>query len=412
MDKKSRKSISIVVIGILLLIIVSIGGHLFSIGIGSASTYAFIYVNTYNYPNMTQEPAAVVWSFSDSAGSASGSCNTQVEEFNLGSSLQQLNAPYSSGQVASVPQYAYSGDSNIAVCEIVLPSSVLNEYNTESGTFTASAIGKNNLKSSQYSATLNLQSIYEGQSNNAASPILITIPLVAPNSSTTSTTSTISTTTSTIIATNDSTSPPVQKDNTSFFGTIQNSIQSFINNILSSISHYFNVPSNLFSISYSGVNSKNITTVGTKINVSVIESIPNQYLSNKWSTGINKVVQTYCGSYVYYNSTEAYVYESPVINMTTANYSNSFSFIPTAVGIYVLGSSCLTSNTTYANGVWSNWTTPSIIYQQNKAIAVVSKNTSVAAPVTSVNISNGFFGSISHDISSFIDGILKFFTNL
>ena len=207
-------------------------------------------------------------------------------------------------------------------------------------------------------------------------------------------------------------SAPVAAKNFNFFSEVQDSVQYFVNNILSSLSQYFKIPSNLFSIGYSGVNAKNISTSGTQINVSVADSIPVQYISNKWTTGTNKVIRTYCGSYVYYNSTKAYVYESPVINMTIANYSNSFSFIPTAVGIYVLGSSCLTSNTTYANGVWSNWTTPSIIYQQNKAIAVVSKNTSVAAPVTSVNISSGFFGSISQDISSFIDGILRFFTNL
>lgn len=207
-------------------------------------------------------------------------------------------------------------------------------------------------------------------------------------------------------------SAPIEAKNFNFFSEVQDSVQYFVNNILSSISQYFKVPSNLFSISYSGVNAKNITTSGTQINVSVIESIPAQYISNKWATGTNRVIRTYCGSYVYYNSTKAYVYESPVINMTSANYSNSFSFIPSEVGIYVIGSSCLSSNTTYANGVWSNWTTPSIIYQQNKAIAVVSQNTSVAAPVTSVNISNSFFDSISQDISSFINGILKFFTNL
>lgn len=206
---------------------------------------------------------------------------------------------------------------------------------------------------------------------------------------------------------------PPPKDSLNFFSQLQSSVVSFMNSIISSISQYFKVPSNLFTIGYSGVNAKNITTVGTDINVSISESIPSQYLSNEWTTGVNKAVQTFCGSYTYYNSTKSYIYESPVINMTSANYSDSFSFVPQNIGIYVVGSSCLSSNTTYANGEWSNWTAPSIIYQQDKAIAVVSKNYSVSAPVTSVNISSSnFFGSILQDLSNFMNGAMKFFTSL
>lgn len=257
MKKNNKKPI--IIVAILLAILIIVGIHLFSFSIGSAVASTYIYVNTYNYPNMTQEPASISWSANDSVGSASGTCNTNIEYISgVGEYITQINAPYypEDNVPNHIPQYAYlSANTNISICEIALPSSLLSQYapsyyNAETGTFLIKAIGKNNLTSPTYKLTITLKG------PNTYNPLFITIPLVqtpinnnssinltttVPTTTSTTTTTTVPTTTTTPSTTTTNNTTTTINNNYTNNNSILQAISSFINNILKFFESFFSV---------------------------------------------------------------------------------------------------------------------------------------------------------------------------
>jgi len=244
------------IIALLLLLIALIGfGHIFSFyNLGSTIAQQTIYVNTYAYPSLAQLPATINYQFSSSYQSTSGSCQTQVEYFNLGQTITEFDAPINGVYPISQKYVSPSQQGvNLAICIISLP---IQQYNTTTGTLylTASANGYSN----QVSVQLTLPSQYSEQSGGGYQFLLITIPLSsATTTSTTSTTtatttSTIQTTSTTTIPTTTSTSttttatttippstqqPPISQSN--FFSNIASAIQSFINSIIQAFARWF-----------------------------------------------------------------------------------------------------------------------------------------------------------------------------
>ncbi len=198
-----NKDISIwVVIGLLVVAIAAfhnqITASLKSIGIGNVATYRFVYFNTYDYPSLSQQPAAVSWSYSadHKLGTTTGVCNTNVEMFNPNEDILELDAPTAGFSYPISQMYATPSSQGvyIAVCEITLPASY---YNTTQGTLTVQATGTNGWTSGVYTATLQVASEYSAQESGQPSPTIITIPLTNPSPTTTTTTTTVSTTTTT-----------------------------------------------------------------------------------------------------------------------------------------------------------------------------------------------------------------------
>jgi len=252
-----RKNKIVLVIALLLLLIVLIGfGHIFSFyNLGSTIAQQTIYVNTYAYPSLAQLPATINYQFSSSYQSTSGSCQTQVEYFNLGQTITEFDAPINGVYPISQKYVSPSQQGvNLAICIISLP---IQQYNTTTGTLylTASANGYSN----QVSIQLTLPSQYSEQSGGGYQFLLITIPLSsATTTSTTSTTtvtttSTIQTTVTTTIPATTSIStttttatttippstqqPPISQSN--FFSNIASAIQSFINSIIKAFARWF-----------------------------------------------------------------------------------------------------------------------------------------------------------------------------
>jgi len=256
-----RKNKIGLIIALLLLLIALIGfGHIFSFyNLGSTIAQQTIYVNTYAYPSLAQLPATINYQFSSSYQSTSGSCQTQVEYFNLGQTITEFDAPINGVYPISQKYVSPSQQGvNLAICIISLP---IQQYNTTTGTLylTASANGYSN----QVSVQLTLPSQYSEQSGGGYQFLLITIPIgSATTTSTTSTTTTIPTTstiqtTSTIpttsipattsisTATTTATTtippstqqPPISQSN--FFSNIASAIQTFINSIIQAFARWF-----------------------------------------------------------------------------------------------------------------------------------------------------------------------------
>jgi len=251
-----RKNKISLVIALLLLLIVLIGfGHIFSFyNLGSTIAQQTIYVNTYAYPSLAQLPATINYQFSSSYQSTSGSCQTQVEYFNLGQTITEFDAPINGVYPISQKYVSPSQQGvNLAICIISLP---IQQYNTTTGTLylTASANGYSN----QVSVQLTLPSQYSEQSGGGYQFLLITIPLssattTSTTSTTISTTSTIQITSTTTIPTTTSIStttttattiippstqqPPISQSN--FFSNIASAIQSFINSIIQAFARWF-----------------------------------------------------------------------------------------------------------------------------------------------------------------------------
>ncbi len=169
-----------------------------------------------------------------------------------------------------------------------------------------------------------------------------------------------------------------------------------------------------FAIGVSGLQPENLTYVNTTLHINATAVIPASYISNKWVAGVDNVTNTFCASYVFYNSTKTYVYESSVVNMTTPDYNNIFTFTPEDSGVYVAGVSCLSSQTSFSNGKWSNWTSPSQIYSSYQAFDVVPKSVSLSSPTTGVQISSSsnFFNNLLNGINSFISGIINWLKSI
>ncbi len=249
---------------------------MFSIYLGSASSYRFVYINTYNFPNMTQQSSAVsyTYSYKDSGTkqklkTLSGSCNTNIELFNIGSFVNEMDGGLLNGTQAINGKYSYPSQQNvnIALCLLRLPVS---QYNSTSGTITLSARGNNGAKTQEsYIMSIDVQSQYAGQRSGGsyqAYPVLITLPLLNINnvslvSNTTSlnntttqsststttippttkntTTTTKSSTTTTIIPTTNNTNSTTTPNNPPPF-SFNNFIQSIIN-FFSNLGRYFSV---------------------------------------------------------------------------------------------------------------------------------------------------------------------------
>ena len=166
-----------------------------SIGIGGASTYSFVYLNTYDYPNLTQQPASVSWSYSanHNLGITTGTCNTNIELFNLNEYISELDAPTANFDYPLSQQYSSPSSQgvNIALCELSLPVSY---YNSTQGTLTLQATGTNGWTSASYSASLSIESKYSAEQSGQPTPLIITLPLTNPNPTTTTTLTTSATT--------------------------------------------------------------------------------------------------------------------------------------------------------------------------------------------------------------------------
>ncbi len=129
--------------------------------------------------------------------------------------------------------------------------------------------------------------------------------------------------------------------------------------------------SGLFS--FSVVNSTvpaNVVYLGNTITTTLQLNIPANLRTTTWASGITKMVDTSCGSYIWSNSTSTYVYESGIYNGTGSVYSQTLSYKPTSVGIYIFGEACVTTNTTFSNGAWTAWTTPNITLSTYQAYKV------------------------------------------
>ena len=256
-----KNKIGLIVTLLLLLAIVGFK-HIFSFyNIGSAGQIQqTVYINTYAYPSLAQLPATVYYQFDSSYKIVSGSCQTQVEYFNLGQTIMELDAPVSNNPSIQPISQEYVSPSqqgvDLAVCIISLP---IQQYNTTSGTLylTASANGYTN----QVSVQLLIPSQYSEEYEGYPSFLLVTIPIgSATATSTTSTTTTTIPTTSTIqttstipatstIPTTSTTSistttippstqqPPISQSN--FFSNIASAIQSFINSIIQVFAKWF-----------------------------------------------------------------------------------------------------------------------------------------------------------------------------
>ncbi len=252
MNKAQKRAGTVLVLLLAVIILVGNLPSLKSIFIGGAVSYRYIYVNTYDYPSMAQQPAVVKWSFSPNGASASsGTCTTSLELFNSSLIMSELDAPVSTSSGTSTGIYplsqAYVSTSmrnvnvNLALCLIQIPlQSLSTPPNTTIGTLFLQATGTNGYSSGIYSASLSVNaSLYENWI-----PILITLPLT--NQTITSTTTTTSTTTSssttssttTINSTTAVLQPPVNQ-NSGFFSniisSIQNAIRSFINSIINAL---------------------------------------------------------------------------------------------------------------------------------------------------------------------------------
>ena len=257
-----KNKIGLVVAMLLLLAIALVGlKHVFSFyNIGSVGeVQQTVYINTYAYPSLAQLPATVNYQFSSSYKSISGSCQTQVEYFNLGQTIMEMDAPIN-GVYPISQNYASPSQQgeNLAICIISLP---IQQYNTTSGTLylTASANGYSN----QVSVQLLIPSQYSEEYGGYPEFLLVTIPIgSATTTSTTSTTTTIPTTstiqttstiptttipTTTSISTTTTTAtttippstqqPPISQSN--FFSNIASAIQSFINSIIQAFARWF-----------------------------------------------------------------------------------------------------------------------------------------------------------------------------
>ncbi len=162
----------------------------------------------------------------------------------------------------------------------------------------------------------------------------------------------------------------------------------------------------LYSIGISGVNASNITYVGTNLSVSVNLAVPSQYFTTTWNPNVTTMVHTACASFVYSNATKGYVFESPIVNVSSSPYTYSFSYKITAPGYYAIGGVCESENTTWnpTAHTWSNWTTPKpVVLQLQPIYVIVSSQPPKAQTITINNV----LSNIIIAIQNFIAGILK-----
>ena len=253
--RKNKTGLAIALLLLLGLVLLGFG-HIFSFyNIGSAAAAPSVYINTYLYPSLAQQPATVNYQFTSSYGSTSGSCQTQIEYFNPDETLLELDAPIGSNYPIS-QKYASPSQQgvDIALCIITLP---VQQTSTTTGTLylTVSANGYSN----QVSAQLTMPSQYEINQGNPGYSLIITIPLGSTTTTTTtatttsttipSTTSSASTTsaptTSTVAPTSATTIPPSTQQppisQSNFFSNISSAIQSFINSIIQAFAKWFSI---------------------------------------------------------------------------------------------------------------------------------------------------------------------------
>ncbi len=236
--------VAIAILGLLVVAIAIIHTQSLSIGIGNVATYRFVYLNTYDYPNLSQQPSTVSWSYTanHNLGTTTGVCNTNIELFNLEEYVIELDAPTASYVYPISQKYAAPGSqgANIAVCEITLPASY---YNTTQGTLTVDATGNNGWTSATYTATIQIESEYLAQESGQPSPTIITIPLTNPAPATTTqptTTTTAPTTTTPTTAPTTTTQPTTTQPTTTTTPTTTTSASSPSTNIFTQITALLN----------------------------------------------------------------------------------------------------------------------------------------------------------------------------
>jgi hypothetical protein len=224
-----------------------------------------------------------------------------------------------------------------------------------------------------------------------------------------------SSTTTTISGTGSSQAPPSSSPPTFSFTVLITSIDTWFTTLFANAVAYFNTPVNLFNIALSGVSSTNTTYPGNPVTATVSLTLNASQTSTAYKVGSSFAQSTQCSSFVYSNQTKQYVYQSSVVNQTTTKYTNTFTYTPMSVGVYDFGAACQSSNSTFASGAWSSWSALKVVAIQQVGIAVLHPNASTTSPTTSVTISNTNFYSTSGltgAVSSFINGIVSFFTNL
>ena len=210
------------------------------------------------------------------------------------------------------------------------------------------------------------------------------------------------------------TSPPASTP-ANFFSTISANIQALLLSIFNNFKAWFSLPTNIFSVGISGANfttATNTTYVNKTITINIAIILNKTQLTVPWVSGSSFVQETFCGSFVYYNNTKNFIYESSLMNMTTANYTNIINFKPTQTGVYVAGVSCQTTNATFSNGAWSAWSIPKVILLQQKPFAVIPQTVSITPPSTITITNTSFFNSIVTAIQNFINSIINFFKSL
>jgi len=161
----------------------------------------------------------------------------------------------------------------------------------------------------------------------------------------------------------------------------------------------------LYSIGISGVNASNITYVGTNLSVSVSLAIPSQYFTTTWNPNVTTMVHTACASFVYSNATKGYVFESPIVNMSSSPYTDTFNYKISAPGYYAVGGVCESENTTWnpTTHTWSNWTSPKPVVLQVQPIdAIVSSQPPKAQIITINNVLNDIVVALQNFIASIL----------
>ncbi len=180
-----------------------------------------------------------------------------------------------------------------------------------------------------------------------------------------------------------------------------------------SITYSFAFPSSplssipqLYSIGISGINASNITYVGTNLSVSVNLAIPSQYFTTAWNPNITTMVHTACASFIYSNNTKNYIFESPIVNMSSSPYTYSFNYKISNPGYYAIGGVCESENTTWnpTTHTWSNWTAPKPVVLQVQPIDAIVSSQPPKAQAISIN---NILSDIITAIQNFISSILK-----
>ncbi len=169
----------------------------------------------------------------------------------------------------------------------------------------------------------------------------------------------------------------------------------------------FELPSlHLFSIGIKGVNSQNLTNVGTNLLVNINIAVPSQYLSTKWNSNDTRVVVTKCGGFVFSNNTQSFVYQTPLVNESSSPFIDSFNYTIPSAGYYAVGGVCESESTTWNSTTheWNNWTAPKPIETQIQPIDAVGNSGAQIQPQPPKTITiNNIYNNIIVEFDDFVN---------